>query len=296
MRNGHTPILSLPPVTVFVRGAVVADEATYAENAVVRTITDVDRPVEGLRVRITRYVGRCDPPFAVAQVNVHVGDRLVRTQAGAPAVTGAIDLAADGLRRRLTRLCRHLAAEEAGAVTFTAQEWIPPAPVGLPSCAARSRGLVRCKPYPLAVQSIDAAAFTMDLRDYPFHLFTEAGTDTDCLIDRGGPTGYRLRRTVAVTESVQTAVPLTVWPRSAPWMRVADAVRLLNAAPAQPYVFFADPLTRRGAVVYRRYDGHLVLMASGWTGPPSGTGPKSDRQHRSGPFGPAYSFHPGTRW
>jgi ribosome-associated translation inhibitor RaiA len=263
MRNRDTMILNLPPVTVVVRGAVVPDDAAYAENAVTRTIEGADRPVDGSRVRITGYAGGGDPPFAVAQINLKVGARLVRAQASAPTATDAVDRAVDSLRQRLNRLCRHLAAEEAGAITFTAHEWTPPAPAGAVAFAGPPGGLLRCKPYPLAVQSIDAAAITMDLRDYPFHLFIEAGTETECVIHRGGPTGYRLRRVAATVESIETAVPLTVWPQPAPSLRVADAVRLLNAAPAQRFLFFAHPFTDSGAVIYRRFDGRLVLMGPG---------------------------------
>lgn len=42
-------------------------------------------------------------------------------------------------------------------------------------------------------------------------------------------------------------------------MRVDEAIERLDAG-ADPFVFFADPVTGRGNVVYRRYDGHCGLI------------------------------------
>jgi hypothetical protein len=46
---------------------------------------------------------------------------------------------------------------------------------------------------------------------------------------------------------------------SAPVMLLEDAVERLNLSGEQ-YVFFVEPQTRHGNVLYRRYDGHYGLI------------------------------------
>jgi len=44
-----------------------------------------------------------------------------------------------------------------------------------------------------------------------------------------------------------------------PELNVDEAIERLDAA-KEPFVFFADPATGRGNVLYRRYDGHYGLV------------------------------------
>ncbi|MEU4422569.1 sigma 54 modulation/S30EA ribosomal C-terminal domain-containing protein [Actinoplanes sp. NPDC024001] len=252
---------------VAVRGAVTPDEAEHVRDAVGPEISAIGHPVEQARVRLTRYAGRDLPMLVVAQVNVVVADRMVRAQLGAPSAAEAIDGAAAGLRWRLNRLGRRLAAERSGDVGLGHGGWRPvylPTPAGLLITRNRPRKLVRSKSCRLAVQDPDAAAFTMELRDYPFHLFADDTTGAESLLYRGGPTGYRLLRTVVGPEPAGSTVPLSVraWP--APVLRVAKAVETLNSAPARSFVFFTDPSTGRGRVLYRRYDGDFALLSPAW--------------------------------
>ena len=251
---------------VAVRGAVTPDEAEHVRDAVGPEIAAIGHPVEQARVRLTRYAGRDLPMQVVAQVNVLVADRMVRSQLAAPTADEAIDGAAAGLRWRLNRLGRRLAAEQSGDVGLGHVGWRPvflPAPAGLLISRNRPRKLVRSKSCRLAVQDPDAAAFTMELRDYPFHLFADDTTGAESVLYRGGPTGYRLLRTVAGPDPAST-VPLSVrgWP--APVLPVARAVETLNSAPARSFLFFTDPATGRGRVLYRRYDGDLAMLSPAW--------------------------------
>ncbi|MFC7528452.1 sigma 54 modulation/S30EA ribosomal C-terminal domain-containing protein [Actinoplanes sp. GCM10030250] len=252
---------------VAVRGAVTRDEAEHVRDAVGPEISAVGHPVEQARVRLTRYGGRDLPMFVVAQVNVVVADRMVRSQLSAPSAAEAIDGAAAGLRWRLHRLGRRLAAERSGDIGLGPAGWRPvllPSPVGLLNGRTRPCKLVRSKSCRLAVQDVDAAAFTMELRDYPFHLFSDDATGAESVLYRGGPTGYRLLRTVAGPELSGTAVPLTVHTWPAPVLLPAQAVESLNASPARSFVFFTDPAIGRGRVLYRRYDGDLALLSPAW--------------------------------
>lgn len=254
-------------VAVAIRGAVTQNEAAHVQDAVGPEIAGLGHPVEQARFRLTRYGGRGLPMLVVAQVNVVVADRMVRSQLGAPTAREAIDGAAAGLRWRLHRLGRRLAAERCGDVGLGLGGWRAvalPSPAGLLMERTRPHKLVRSKTCRLAVQDVDAAAFTMELRDYPFHLFADDATGAESVLYRGGPTGYRLLRTMAGPDPSGTAVPLTVrgWP--APVLPVAQAVETLNSTPSRSFVFFTDPITGRGRVLYRRYDGDLALLSPTW--------------------------------
>jgi hypothetical protein len=45
-----------------------------------------------------------------------------------------------------------------------------------------------------------------------------------------------------------------------PTIGVDDAIELLNLSD-EPFVFFVDASSGRGAVLYRRYDGHYGLVS-----------------------------------
>lgn len=109
--------------------------------------------------------------------------------------------------------------------------------------------------------SPDAAARTMDAMDFDIHLFTDPATETDAVVYRVGPTGYRLARTAAAGPPTCPAVPLTLHPCGAPELTEGQAVERLSAADL-PFLFFAQPGTHRGRVLYRRFDGRLGLIAA----------------------------------
>jgi hypothetical protein len=50
-----------------------------------------------------------------------------------------------------------------------------------------------------------------------------------------------------------------VSPVPAPCLAVSEAIERLELA-GQPFVFFIDPDTERGTVLYHRYDGHYGLI------------------------------------
>ncbi|MFG1609734.1 hypothetical protein [Actinoplanes sp. NPDC049265] len=234
-------------------------DADAARRAVARAVEEIERPVDGPVLRLTVHSGGARPPLVVVQVNAKLGGRLVRSQAAASTIEDAVHRTVDGLRRRMRRLDRHLRAEAAGEVSPVLHRWRVPflaAPVGLVARPALPATLIRTKTCPAVIHHVGAAACIMELRDYPFHLFLEDTTLSPAVLCHGGVTGLHLIRSVAgaatspVTASSRLAVPI----------RVAEAVRTLNAEPAWPFLFFLDPASGHGRVLYRRYDGHLGLL------------------------------------
>lgn len=243
MRRTEIDVLDLPDVRLTAGSSYTGSEKAAVQHVIARALTEVEHPAQDARIRITRHRGPA--PFVVVQANVTVAERLVRAQSSAPTLTEAADHTAARLSHRLSLLDRWLSATGAGqpVVVGTLRAPLPPAlPAGpRPWQPVTRRGLLRSKLVRLAVQPPDAAALTMTLRDYDFHLFAD---------DTGA-------------ESVVHHTGVLRLPKDARWT-LPEAIERLNASLAQPYLFFADPATRRGQVLYRRYDGHLGLIASAW--------------------------------
>jgi hypothetical protein len=244
------------------KASVSTADLAYARRVAGRTMRECRRPVVNPRLRVTPYALAGEAPIVVAQINAEVAGWPVRSQVAASTPRDAADRAADGLSHHLDRLCRHLTAVEAGAKTFTSDEWDsapPPAPAGLAGTRVRARSVVRRKWCSLARQSIDLAAFTMDLCDYRFHLFA-GETGQALLVYRGGASGYRLVGTSVPSDAVRATVPMTTSPQPPGLVTPTEAAAVLACDAAMQFVFFLDPVHGRGAVLYRRYDGHLGLM------------------------------------
>jgi hypothetical protein len=122
------------------------------------------------------------------------------------------------------------------------------------------REIIRRKAFSLARMTVDEAAFDMEMLDYRFHLFVEEATGLDSVLYRT-EAGYRLaqieKTTIAV---VHGNVPVTVSPRPAAVLTIDEATFRLNET-GLPFVFFRDDVTRRGCMLYHRYDGHYGLIA-----------------------------------
>jgi hypothetical protein len=96
----------------------------------------------------------------------------------------------------------------------------------------------------------------MDALDYQAHLFTDIRTSHDAIVCWAGPTGYRLARQTSPAPTLQPeGLPLTIHPDPAPVLPVEQAMARLGTTDGD-YLFFTDPTTGRGQLLYRRVDGH----------------------------------------
>jgi ribosome-associated translation inhibitor RaiA len=246
-----------------VRGHVPADAGEYARSRIAGLARHAHEPVLHARAKITKARDSAASP-AIAQANLDLNGRLVRARVAAETMHEAIDLLHDRLARRLERMARHWETRRGGRPTPDDHEWRHiKQPTHRPDYYPRSpagREIVRHKAFTLAVAAPDEAAFDMDAMDYEFQLFTDADTGRDSVVYRAGPTGYRLACTAAVPESTRpAAVPLTVSSAPAPCLAISEAIERLEVS-RQPFVFFVDPDTERGTVLYNRYDGHYGLI------------------------------------
>jgi hypothetical protein len=114
----------------------------------------------------------------------------------------------------------------------------------------------------------------MQMLDYQFHLFTEAGTGQDSVLYRaeGGelrlaqlqPASGRITAGSAGSAEAAGAAGFAVSPQPAPALTVGEATQRLDLS-GLPFVFFEEigqgVAGGRGAVLYRRYDGHYGLIS-----------------------------------
>lgn len=227
-------------------GEVLAE--ARARVAAAAAAPGVGTLVEALRVRFAAVAGG-----VLAQVNAEVDGRRIRVQEAASGLGDSLDRVSESLRGRIR------------AVTGA---WAPRPWPGLRTAAsggpdgdaAPGLRVVRHKEPALVWCSPEAAARTMDAMDYDIHLFTDPATETDAVVYRVGPTGYRLARTVPAGPPGRRTSPITLSPYGAPRLTQAQAVDRLAGAEL-PFLFFAHPDSGRGRVLYRRFDGGLGLIA-----------------------------------
>jgi hypothetical protein len=247
------------------RGDIPATARAEAERMVQALAGYAHEPVLHARVRLTHTGDPARERPVIAQVNLDVNGRLVRAQVAGYTAHEAIDLVHDRARHRLERLARHWEARRGGRPGPEPHEWrhgqgSAHRPDYYPR-PADERRVVRHKAYELVTATPDQAAFDMDLMDYDFHLFCDAGSGRDAVIYRAGSTGYRLAFVGGPPDGSATpaAVPITVSPRPTPLLSVFEAMYQLDGT-SRPFLFFADLVTGRGRVLYRRYDGHYGLI------------------------------------
>ncbi|MEU8516666.1 sigma 54 modulation/S30EA ribosomal C-terminal domain-containing protein [Kitasatospora sp. NPDC048722] len=233
-------------IAVVAFGGVSREVRAEGRARVAAAVQGANALVEALKVRLS-----ATGAGVLAQVNAEVDGRRVRVQTAASGFAEAVDGIGERLRRRI--------AAVGGA--WKPRAWTPGGSdeVSVPD---GSRRIVRVKSPSLVWCSPDAAVRTLDAMDYDIHLFTDPATETDAVVYRTGPTGYRLARTTAAAPPHRSAVPLTLHPRGARRLTDDEALASLEAAEL-PFLFYADPVTGRGRVLYRRFDGHVGLIAGG---------------------------------
>jgi hypothetical protein len=207
-----------------------------------------------LRVRLTTVPGWCSGRV-VAQANAIANGRRVRVQVIA---AGYAQAGADLVSRLRSRVLEVISP-------WQARPWPEPpgtaSPVALGTHRASSDTgkIVRIKLVEPVWCAPDAAIATMDALDYRAHLFTDPECEMDALVDRAGPTGYRLTRLRPAPPPGRSKAPTTLDLRPSPLLTASDAMANLDRT-GLTHLFFADPATGHGRLLYRRFDGNYALI------------------------------------
>jgi ribosome-associated translation inhibitor RaiA len=249
---------------VEIRGRVTDDERAYAHVKLAYVTKFAPARILDARLRLHHEPDPARERPAIAEASLDVNGRTVRAHVAAPTMREAIDLLETRLRRRLERVAerdqslqlRHRDAGPGewhhGDARADRPEYFPRPP--------EEREVVRRKAFVLEDEVPDEAALDLELLDHDFLLFRNADTDEDNVIHRVGDGGYALMQPTGHADILEKCVaPIRPSPLTPSRLGLDDATRLLDLGD-EPFVFFIDARTRRGNVVYRRYDGHYGLI------------------------------------
>jgi ribosome-associated translation inhibitor RaiA len=244
------------------RGDVPEDAVRSAVHHVGSLLRAAPEPVLFARVKLTMAADPAVERPAVAQINIDLNGRLIRTQAAGETMRAAVGHACDRLRVRLAR-ARTWAVVRGSRPATEPGEWrhqslpaerLPyfPRPPG-------ERSIVRRKSYALAHETPDQAVAEAELLDYGFHLFTEKSTGEDSVVYRVRD-GYRLALAHPRSGRLGPVAPSIAMSKiPVPRLSVPGATAELEAT-GQLFLFFVNAETGRGNLIYHRYDGHYGLV------------------------------------
>lgn len=255
-----------PVQTAVVHGHVSAHAVSYAEDKVREVMEYAPAPVLYARLALAHDESQALASAAVAKATLDVNGQPVRAHVASATVPEAADLLKERLRRGLDALgqrrqTRRLDTGESGEGEWRHGDLPTDRPDYFPR-PREEREIVRHKTWTLDELTAEEATLDLDVLDLDWLLFTELHTGADAVIERAGD-GYRLRLSgddLPPTDDL--AFPVQVV-SGVPTRSVEQAVDDLDVGDL-PFVFFIDDASDRGAVVYRRYDGHygLVVAAS----------------------------------
>jgi ribosome-associated translation inhibitor RaiA len=250
-------------VVVQARGPVTDAERAYAQEKVDHLRTLVPGSVLFARVDLTAHQDPARERSSFAKAELDVNGRVVRAHVTATTMLEAVDLLASRLRERLERTVHRKEAVarrhrgDAEEVWHHA-DYVPPRGSSFPR-PVEEREIVRTKTFAPGSVTAEEASLDLELLDHDFYLFTNADTGEDNVLVRMAESEYELVEpapSASVLDPAAAIRPSAL--RPAP-MSTQDAVELLNLAD-DLFVFFLDPESRRGRVLYRRYDGHYGLI------------------------------------
>jgi ribosomal subunit interface protein len=253
---------TLSPVTidVVVRGPVAERDAVYARSKVEHVTHYANHPV--LTAKVVLNLGE-NPALerpARAEASLDVNGTQVRAHAIASDMVGAIDLLEDRLRENLVQFQDRERTRHRWIGIAAENEWrhgdLPTQRGSSFPRPSQEREVVRRKTFALAPMTPDEAAFEMGLLGHDFYLFTDSRTGKDAVVYRDGDGRFAIRGEVVVDPESAAVVEMV---GQAPTLSEAEAVSRLDLS-GEPFVFFVDRDTRRGCVLYMRYDGHYGLI------------------------------------
>ena len=239
-----------PPFQVARRGSVTDEAQHYARHRVGHLVDTMGRSVRFTRVKLTGIDNPGNEIPAMAEVVLDLDRVIIRAHAAAPTFTEAIDQVIDRLQSRIRQDRSRRRARQRSRETIRT----PGAP------RPDQPEIVRHRSFAPDELTLDEAIWDLDLLDYEFLLFVEADTGDDAILshDHNGEMVLQFRRPVErrLTSAVADVSTVNEPP---PRLVAADAIELLEAA-GGPFLFFVDPSSDRGHVVYRRHDGHYGLI------------------------------------
>lgn len=258
---------SAPTVRVdtVARGPVADRDVEYARAAVQHAAGFANHPVLSARAVLTMSEDPALERPARAEASLDVNGTQIRAHALASGMPGAVDLLEDKLRENLLqfqdrRRTRHRWIGGANDETWRHGD-VPTARGASFPRPPQEREIVRRKTFALAPMSPDDAAYEMSILGHDFYLFTDRESGKEAVVYRDDDGHFAISGdAVGGPEAEATAGSVRVV-ASAPVLSESEAVARLDLS-GEPFVFYLDSESRRGSVLYLRYDGHYGLITA----------------------------------
>jgi ribosome-associated translation inhibitor RaiA len=250
-----------------VRSGAGIDDRTvaYARRKVYAAARAAPAPVLFGRVTIKHEPHRSIERPMVAAASLDVDGHVVRAHAAAPTATEAVDLLEGRLRRQLLDAHQRIAfLRRRDTGVATPGEWRHgDEPTDRPGFFPRppeERQVIRRKTFPLDRRTPEDAVVEMQMLDHDFHLFVDSATGEDAVVRRLPDGTFELSWVTGNGNEPHEGIRFATGPRP-PTLTLGSAVERSNDSD-EPLLFFVDVTTSRGAVLYRRSDGHYGVVSA----------------------------------
>ncbi|HSJ29110.1 MAG TPA: sigma 54 modulation/S30EA ribosomal C-terminal domain-containing protein [Acidimicrobiia bacterium] len=249
-------------VTIVLSGDVASSDRDVAEREIRRVASKASRPVIFARAKLTWDEARPPDEKALAQGTIDMSGTILRSQVAASTFGEAIEALAARLERRMRRVAeRREAASQRPPTTPEGQWRSGDLPTTRPTYFSRpveDRRIVQRKSFSPGTSSLAGAMFDMEVLDHRFFLFTDEEDGTDSVVFETAD-GVSVRRVDG--QEAPKAERFGVGVDRTPVQTLDDgaAQERLDVSGA-PFIFYKRAETGRGAVLYRRYDGHYGLI------------------------------------
>jgi ribosome-associated translation inhibitor RaiA len=255
--------LSGQPTVSVVADPELGERARQAAFALVSRLEQrTPRPLLHARVTLRQLPDPALERPATAKATLDVNGRLVRAHVAAKTMDDALDRLEERLSRNLKDLeeMRRVGRHATGAVEEG--EWrhgnLPAVEPEYLARPVEERELRRHKTHELSAVTPEQAVLDMAALDRAFYLFTNVDTGEESVVYRR-PNGEIGLLCVHPREAEGAGAPLAPDPSPAPVLGAEAAIARLDAS-GEPFVFYVDAETKRGNVLYRRFDGHYGLI------------------------------------
>ncbi len=243
-------------VRVVSRGDVGEKQKRHAGEAVAQVTRYVGAPVRFAQVKLTLTGNPANERSATAQAVLDVNGEPVRAAATAASLDVAVERMHERLRHQLEQLATRRLARRRRPTRSAPDAWRhgdPPAqrPAYHPR-PPEERQVLRHETYALEPATAAEAADQLTLLDYDFHVFCDADTGCDAVVERQADGSVALRH---CCDDAHTSAP------AVPTLTVRQATEHLDLTGAQ-WIFFRDQDNGRGTVAYHRYDGHYGVVTA----------------------------------
>lgn len=238
------------------RGVVSQQERDYAREKLWRAVQDAPRTVVDAHAELRHEANPSLDRPAIAKATLDIGGRRLRAHVAAASLREAVDLLEARLTQQLHTFCERQRAHEAGERATGVWRHVDqlrdrPEFHPRPLDEREIRRSKAVSPLPL---SPEEAALEMESLSHSFFLFHDATSGSESVLYQRADGELALMR-----QSPGHAGGFEVDPAQPAWMRLEDAAAHLDLT-VDRFVFFCEPPAGRGAVLYRRFDGHYGVL------------------------------------